>query len=226
MGNVEAGAEVYDAVWAKVSTDRGEIRRSFYYPLFKHTLARTLDLKPTGVLEVGCGSGRFAQLFVDASPVPYRGFDFSGTAVEKSAERLGRPELFFQGDALDPAIYAREPHDTIVCTEVLEHIERDLDVIALWRPGTKLVLSVPNFDFKTHVRHFAHEREVQARYGDLVDIAAIGRVAKPLMGGQTRAQWLRQLVWLRGDPKRLLGHIGINRFDWGAGWFVFTGTRR
>lgn len=84
MDKVEAGADVYDAVWAKVSTDRGEIRRSFYYPLFVHTLERTLAANPEAVLEVGCGSGRFAQLFTDASKAPYRGFDFSGTAVEKS----------------------------------------------------------------------------------------------------------------------------------------------
>lgn len=113
-----------------------------------------------------------------------------------------------------------------MCTEVLEHLERDLDAIALWKSGTKLILSVPNFDFTTHVRHFLHERDVETRYGDLVAIDRIDRVAKPFMGGQTRAQWLRQLLWLRTDPKRLLGHIGINRFDWGAGRFVFAGTRR
>ena len=39
------------------------------------------------------------------------------------------------GDARDPQIHGEVEHEAIICTEVLEHIEDDLQVIGHFRPG-------------------------------------------------------------------------------------------
>ena len=56
-----------------------------------------------------------------------------------------------------------QPYDAIVCLEVLEHIEHDLDVIANWKSGPECICSVPNFDYPTHVRWFRHEADIVSR---------------------------------------------------------------
>ncbi len=223
----EADASVYDGKYESFASAVQPIQKSFYYPLFKRVVKTALTYQPKAVLEVGCGAGGVAQLLREALPaVRYRGFDFSKVAIGKARARLGSDDLVFEGNALDPAIYAREPHDLILCTEVLEHVERDTDVVALWNPGVRVVCTVPNFDADTHVRLFRSEAEVEARYGGLIAIDRIERFAKPVGAGMSAAQWLRQCVWMRSDPRKLAGHLGINRFEWSAGWFLFSGTRR
>ena len=128
-------------------------------------------------------------------------------------------------NALDPSAYAAD-YTGIVCTEVLEHIERDLDAIRLWKPGAWCVCSVPNFDYRGHVRFFRREEDIRARYGDLIDISSLTRIAKPAFRGTTPSAYVRRLRWARDDPRKFLGILGINRFNWDAGWFLFAGRRR
>ncbi len=124
--------------------------------------------RPRSVLEVGCGSGLFAEMLVKETQVAYRGFDFSPVGIAHARARLPGAALFV-GDALAPASYSGD-YDCIICSEVLEHIAGDLDVIALWPRGTLCVCSVPNFDYPTHVRRFRTEHEVRERYGEAIDI--------------------------------------------------------
>ena len=83
-------------------------RHSMYYPLFREVAREGGCYGAHSLLEVGCGTGGFAQLVVDTMSVQYQGFDFSPVAVEKTATRTGRPELFSVADATDPATY-RDP---------------------------------------------------------------------------------------------------------------------
>src|SRR5438270_12497037 len=87
------------------------------------------------LLEVGCGNGFLAELILQRLDVLYRGFDFSLAAVENAGSRTRKPQAFTRADALNPKSYEGD-YDTIICTEVLEHIQCDLDVIRLWRYGT------------------------------------------------------------------------------------------
>jgi 2-polyprenyl-3-methyl-5-hydroxy-6-metoxy-1,4-benzoquinol methylase len=220
----EAGSNVYDELHA---TDESNvsITTSFYYPLFCNIVAEVKKRSINTILEVGCGTGGLAQLLMARTSIRYMGFDFSAVAVKNAGMRTGQSEAFFVGDALDPSCY-QFPCDGIVCTEVLEHITRDLDVIRLWRPGVQCICSVPNFDYPTHVRHFRGEDQVGARYGDLIDIEAIVRVPKPVLLGNTVREYFRRLRWSRNEPKKMLGLLGIKTFDWYAGWFVFSGRRK
>ena len=217
----EAGAEIYDQMYSEDTYAPAAL----YYPLFQRIVNEIQKRNVRSVLEVGCGSGRLAQLLLTRTNVSYHGFDFSASGVKSAIERTGKDSMFFVGDALSANSYNFN-YDGIACTEVLEHIERDLDVMNLWRAGTQCICSVPNFDDPTHVRHFLNEGEVNERYGRLLDITEIIRIPRPLLAGRTLGQYFQTLRWSRNNPKRVLGMMGINTFDWYAGWFLFIGTRR
>jgi SAM-dependent methyltransferase len=199
-------------------------RRSRYYPLFRAVLAELRRRDARSLLEVGCGVGTFASMLFEKSEIAYAGFDFSPVAVGRAVKRTGRTGAFYVGDATNPGSYARN-YQTIVCTEVLEHIEADCRAVELWRSGTECICSVPNFDSSTHVRYFRSEGEVQRRYGDLIDIQSIRRIKLPALTDLSWQSYLQAIRWNRYRPKRLMDILGFSSFDDG-GWFLFAGRRR
>lgn len=219
----EAASSVYDEMHSEEDI-KIPIKKSFFYRLYRRVVAEVERRGIDSVLEVGCGAGSLAELLLAETKVQYRGFDFSPMGVHRAAQRNGRRDLFFVSDARDPASY-QSPYTGIVCTEVLEHITFDLDVVSLWKPGTQCICSVPNFAYPTHVRHFCHEDEVRARYGKLIDIDSVVRVPKPVYTGNTLREYLRKVRWAREQPKKMLGLLGVNTFEWYSGWFLFSGTK-
>lgn len=198
--------------------------RSHYYPLFRKALSVIQAHNGMSILEVGCGSGAFAHLVRDRTEIAYRGFDFSEMAIRKADQRLGSQGLFFQGDAQNAANYSGD-YDTIVCTEVLEHIEDDLPTIALWPPGVFCVCSVPNYDSETHVRYFQNAERVRARYGSLIEIEGIVVIKKPVIADISLRNRLRALRWNRYKPKNFIALLGLGGFDSVGGWFLFYGRK-
>ena len=172
------------------------------------------------ILEVGCGTGAFAQYVMETLPITYSGFDFANVAIQKARERTGRDDCFFIGDARNAQSYDRQ-YDVIVCLEVLEHIERDLDVIGHWRSGCECICSVPNFNYQTHVRWFQNEKEIASRYGHLISIRHIERIPCPLVQGRGWRAYLRQLRWSRNNPRRVLGLLGFKHSTILAAGFSF-----
>lgn len=220
----EAPVSVYEKLYAEADRTYEDPEASPYYPLFLAAVSALKACNARSVLEVGCGSGTLAQM-VMANGINYNGFDYARTGVEKALRRNPRAN-FFWGDATTDAPYDK-PYDTILCCEVLEHITNDLDVIRRWRPGCKVVCSVPNFDYESHVRFFQREDDVRKRYGDLIDIASIRRLPKSQRSGLTMREYFRRVRWAREDGWRnVFGTLGINAFDWSGGWFLFAGTRR
>lgn len=215
--------EFYDNLYSVDDRTYEHPLTSPYYPLYSEARRAVLREKLSSVLEVGCGSGVLAEMLIEAG-VAYTGFDFSSTAVGKAKAR--RPEgVFHVGDATDPAAYDRA-YEGVVCCEVLEHIDADLRAVELWKSGAVCICSVPNFDGLHHVRFFATDEEIVARYGALIDIRSITRIAKSARANLTPGEYFKRLRWARNEPKRLLGILGINAFDWYGGWFVFVGRRR
>jgi 2-polyprenyl-3-methyl-5-hydroxy-6-metoxy-1,4-benzoquinol methylase len=220
--------EHYDAMYASQKvrdTYKLPYRHSGYYPLFTR-VRHALELGGgSSVLEVGCGTGTFAHLLLDSRPsFGYRGFDLSAVGVESARSRTGRQDLFHVGNAKAPVCYTGT-YDSIVCTEVLEHIDDDLGVIRNWSPGAWCVCSVPNFDADDHVRFFVDEKSVSDRYGRLISIEGIVRIKKPYLTDISWTSYWRALRWNRYRPGRLLKILGLASFDDLGGWFLFYGRR-
>jgi 2-polyprenyl-3-methyl-5-hydroxy-6-metoxy-1,4-benzoquinol methylase len=218
----QQGPDFYDRMHAELDV---AATRTRYETLFRKIVDNIRDHGSRSILEVGCGSGFLAQLILQEHLGPYHGFDFSPEAIRNAAARTGRPDRFSVGDALDAGSYALE-YDTIVCTEMLEHVDGDHDAIRLWRDGTWCICSVPNFDWPGHVRFFNSCDEVAARYGGVIDIEAIVKIARPIVPDRRIGSYLRNLRWSRNNPSEFLGFLGIQTFTRLGGWFLFYGTKK
>ena len=217
----QLGPDFYDRI--HLENDQG-VAQTLYGALFRQVVDNIRERGAGAILEVGCGSGLLAKMILQEHASAFRGFDFSSEAIRNARARTGRPELFSVANALDPRSYEYE-YDTIVCTEMLEHIDGDLEVIRLWREGTWCVCSVPNFDYPGHVRFFNTTEEVLTRYGGLIDIKAIIKIPRPIIPDRRVRTYLRRLWWSRNNPSEFLGFLGIQTFARLGGWFFFFGTK-
>lgn len=134
------------------------------------------DFPPkTKIIELGCGSGQFANMLFDEGYTNYVGFDFSAVAVARAAElNPTRKGCFAQRD-----IRGMEwPPDVelIVIFEVLEHLADDIAVIRELPKETTVTFTVPNFDSFNHVRKFDGLAAIVERYGRYFDFSRYQRI--------------------------------------------------
>lgn len=164
----ERGPGWYDETFHGADHWKDEYFKSRYYPTWA-VIAYRLSRSGVGsVLDVGCGSGQMAQLLRDKKTPRYLGFDFSPARVEHA--RSSCPEYeFVVADVFETDLLENHEYDAVVCTEFLEHVERDLEVLDRIRPGTLFLATVPNFPSAAHVRHFASEAEITDRYGSVFE---------------------------------------------------------
>ena len=119
-----------------------------------------------GVLEIGCGSGQLAQLMSDQKIPNYLGFDFVLRRLRSARANPIRPSSL---PTPKPQIFTIHEYDTVVCTEVLEHVDFDLDILDRIPAGTRCICSVPSFPYISHVRHFETAEAVTERYESMFD---------------------------------------------------------
>lgn len=149
-------------------------QQSFYYPSWKKAMTYLNTLKrDISILEIGCGAGQFANMLFDSGFTNYIGFDYAEEGVvlakQNNPEQAGR---FFVGDAFQTELMEKQ-YGLVICFEVLEHVQNDLTLLQRIRSGTKMLLSVPNFDDPYHVRYFKNEHEVRERYSKVMHISEI-----------------------------------------------------
>jgi SAM-dependent methyltransferase len=105
------------------------------------------------ILEVGCGIGNFTTLLMDRELIVAT--DVYSPCVDYLKTRLaGSLKVVpIELDIADPSAreLARYEFDTVICLNVLEHVEDDLSALShmhsVLRPGGRLVLLVPAFQF-------------------------------------------------------------------------------
>lgn len=105
------------------------------------------------ILEVGCGIGNFTSLLMDRELIVAT--DVYSPCVDYMKTRLGGSLKVVpkELDISDPAALelARYEFDTVICLNVLEHVEDDLRALShmqsVLKPGGQLVLLVPAFQF-------------------------------------------------------------------------------
>ncbi|QDT06291.1 hypothetical protein K227x_47000 [Rubripirellula lacrimiformis] len=159
----------YDDMYASSEEYRKPFWQSRYYFLWTVLVERLRTGGASQVLEIGCGSGQFAELLYRDLNLGYLGVDISQEGIRQATQKGLANYRFETADAIQSPILTDASYDTVVCTEVLEHIEQDLEMIQRIKAGTRCLCTIPNFPYVSHVRHFASCREVTERYGGLFD---------------------------------------------------------
>jgi len=126
------------------------------------------------VFELGCGVGQLAEMLLRKNYNYIGGVDFSSKGIEMSRERC--KDYFVGFEVKDLTNYKVPDFDTYICLEVLEHVVKDLQILNNLPKGKRLILSVPTFMCRAHVRCFKTEEEVRERYGFL-NIINIQKIA-------------------------------------------------
>lgn len=128
--------------------------------------------KNVEIYEIGCGSGQFANMLLDNGYVKYVGIDFSSRAIElakKANFRYGEGKFMCE-DAFSYLQSYKEKENTLfVMFEVLEHINKDVELLNMLPSGTNIIFSVPNFKSFNHIRTFDDLASIQNRY-EMLDI--------------------------------------------------------
>jgi len=161
--NGEKDAVWYDESFKTTAEWKLHYSSSSYYFLWTVIADRIKRNRDQSILEIGCGSGQLACMLRDIGLLNYHGFDFSPKRIVQAIKVC--PELnFSEEDAYKTTLFSSFDYTTVICTEFLEHVEKDIEVIKKIKPGTRFYGTVPNFPFTSHVRHFTNEREVFERY--------------------------------------------------------------
>jgi len=144
-------------------------------------------VKGKSVLDIGCGLAELSKYVDD-----YSGFDFSEYAISK-AKDSSKDLNVWVGDAYKVENYKKA--DLYVCTEVLEHVKRDIDIIRNIPSGSEYIVTVPSFADPSHIRLFNKEY-FNKRYGDYLDIKLTTRFnwdsknRKWTLGGEPTGQYI------------------------------------
>ena len=112
---------------------------------------------PRTVLDAGCGEGFVSKYLADRDPsLEILGVDVSPDAIRYAQENFGDAAGFQAGSILSLP-FKDNSFDTVVCSEVLEHIsELELAVTELKRVArTYVVISVPNEPYFKWINDFA-----------------------------------------------------------------------
>jgi trans-aconitate methyltransferase len=145
-----------------------------YMILYNRVLKHLPPVGPKNlIIDLGCGYGNFAKVLKNQGYGFdfYLGIDVSDVAI-KCAEGWNPGFKFVQADLLNPKSTRKyfNPLATYIALEVLEHIPDDLAVLKILPVGSRVILSVPNFDAGSHVRFFHNEKQARARYSQIMRI--------------------------------------------------------
>lgn len=100
-------------------------------------------------LDVGCACGHSTDILAGmrpgVDPVRWTGIDFSHSMIDAARETFPQYQYYCLADSKSLRLEVH-PRDSVVCSEVIEHVEDDAGLVAaLWAvTGKVLVITTPN----------------------------------------------------------------------------------
>jgi SAM-dependent methyltransferase len=162
---VQQGPEYYNRAFNGSADFSAPYYRSSYYSTWTIVADRIKRYGLSKVLDIGCGPGQFAEMLDAWEVTSYVGIDFSDFALSQANARVKNPNFTFLNEDITRRDSTREfDFDCVVCMEVLEHIDDDLNLLSALPRGVRCLCTVPNFPHTSHVRHFVDEDAVTERY--------------------------------------------------------------
>ena len=123
-----------------------------------HSEMRTVALafipRKSTIVEVGCSSGNFAELIKDTEH-RYIGVDIQSDKINEARKKL--PEMNFVNCDITKNLYIVERASTFISFQCLEHIKDDKKVINAISFAATVIFSVPNREYKGHIRWYELE---------------------------------------------------------------------
>jgi hypothetical protein len=122
------------------------------------------------LLDIGCGPGHLAHMLYDNGFKNYTGIDFSDVAIKMARAKV--PSYNFIKDDLRTINYSKYYDYKIICTEALEHIENDIDLLKKLPPNY-IIFSVPDFMTVDHYRTYKNEKFIKEYYKNVLNILTV-----------------------------------------------------
>jgi len=141
--------------------------QTVYFPVW-NKIREILTDKET-IMEIGCGSGQLANLLLRNGKKYISGIDMAEEGIKLAQKMNPTNKNKFKVGDVDSLDWIGGV-DTLISTEVLEHIENDIEVVDKIAAGTRFIFSVPNFKAKGHLRTFQTLEEIKERYKNLTII--------------------------------------------------------
>lgn len=159
----EQPANYYDKVYKKSESYKMDWTKSRYLKLWEKIIDALGNDKDQKIIDAGCGTGQLLSMLNHHGFKHAIGFDYSQTAIE-IAQQIFPKIKCAHGDIFKTDFNG---FDTVITTEVMEHIQNDEEVLRrIVDSGVKtVILSVPTFDDKAHVRFFEGIYDTGGRYG-------------------------------------------------------------
>jgi 2-polyprenyl-3-methyl-5-hydroxy-6-metoxy-1,4-benzoquinol methylase len=158
--------EILDAEWLealKGDNYRNEI--TTWTPIYEWIIPRI-----TGriVADAGCGCGHFLSMLKGVRTI---GIDASIVAITEAKTRCITTDFYLR-DLVNSDILWTLKYDTVVFTEVLEHIKKDRKVIKSIPSGKQVFISVPRerIPSDTHVRTYKNLSFLKKYYESYLNI--------------------------------------------------------
>ena len=167
--SIERDPIYYNKIYRESSEYKLHYKESVYYQMWKIIILLIPDKTP--IIELGCGTGQFAQICIDAGKNYSHGYDFNLEAITIAKEKglhvckLGDITKVIIGDAI------------IVSLETLEHT-RDFKVIENIGLGKEFLFSLPDFNDPAHVRYFHSINNIVDRYKNVIKFEHIQHFQK------------------------------------------------
>jgi 2-polyprenyl-3-methyl-5-hydroxy-6-metoxy-1,4-benzoquinol methylase len=162
--------EHYDKIYKDSEKYYKHYSKSVYYIMWRKVMSHLTITKP--ILDLGCGTGQFAEMIHDFGFTHYTGIDFSAQAIGMAKDLVPK-YTWIESDLFD-FDYSHYDNATIVATETFEHID-DLSLIQQL-PKTKIVFSVPNFMADNHYRVYTSEKQIRDYYKGVIDIKQVDMI--------------------------------------------------